>query len=1013
MVGEPRVLELRIHGVANAPPAETLSTTSELVERKSGDEQGSFWRVRTATTPRTPMRSLRRLAKRPGRVDLVTEAYSWGNQARSGGSALAVIGRAFVHLAWLLVLPFGLCNLAYWGRRDIKGADEAQRIWEGGDGARAIRVFALLQTLFYATGLLTVGVNLVALGCFPTNGRVCAALPGFMDGLASWSPVSRSALLAIVPVAVLLLLYLVGLRARGSFDPARSFDQEQDRDPAPAGEVERERSEPMPPEVPPRPPLLSSAVFWQGTRSAQLSERTHLAAVLAFVLLVLATDAHMGTDGAVSLADMTPPGSLAPESAIPFVAMVAGALLLLGAVVLAIAGGMSGARVEVRTKRAWATALLWVAAIGYTGWTLWAILTQRTSARADDDVLVGAVVVPTALAAVGALIALASLTWGYRRPVYRIVAGLLIVSALACVGWAELGWTELGIGDLTADRATLSLIALGLVALAVIVSYLPQLLEPRERERNRLAGWHGNAAAVMLLTAWFSSLVLTSLVVLGVHAWLTTKTGDPDTEDIWRLLPAEAPADAAAEPPIPLPAFYERFAALLVVILVLLILIVGVGAASALRRFPAFSLPTLRFPAGTPAWMRDRDAYLGGTRRLVPEEGGARRGTRDDAGQLLVPRDRYPETEHVTSGRLRSVVQARRVAGLAHRGEPVLTVLAALTAAALVFLGIPYLGELLEGGAGGTAGEPAASAAWESLKGASGWALGLTSLAAVAWVVTNAVTSTERPLGLIWDIVSFFPRAGHPFSPPCYAERAVPEVKKRVMRFIDDEYADGRDPQVILSAHSMGATIAVAAIFALAEEDEHGEPSPAGPRTRRVALLTHGVQLRAYFSRFFPEVFGWRVLGVRGTSGPSLFRSDPWSRQVLAEDAAPLVPLGSPQDPPSLVEHLGGDLRDPEKPRPPRWRNLWRRTDYLGFPVFSYWNTKPGADVDPIDRGATERSPSSYLWTVARHSDYLSTTQYVAARDELVAMLTDGERDDPDVRREPAGPGRPPGDGEP
>jgi hypothetical protein len=73
----------------------------------------------------------------------------------------------------------------------------------------------------------------------------------------------------------------------------------------------------------------------------------------------------------------------------------------------------------------------------------------------------------------------------------------------------------------------------------------------------------------------------------------------------------------------------------------------------------------------------------------------------------------------------------------------------------------------------------------------------------------------------------------------------------------------------------------------------------------------------------------------------------------------------------------------------PRWRNLWRRTDYLGFPMFSYWSRVGEAALNPIDRGATERSPSTYLWSVARHSDYVSTLQYTAARDELIAMLVD------------------------
>jgi hypothetical protein len=297
-----------------------------------------------------------------------------------------------------------------------------------------------------------------------------------------------------------------------------------------------------------------------------------------------------------------------------------------------------------------------------------------------------------------------------------------------------------------------------------------------------------------------------------------------------------------------------------------------------------------------------------------------------------------------------------------------LRVIAILAALSLVPLAIPYFGVLLE-----------QTAVWDGLVAVSRWALGLLALAAVAWVVTNAVTSTERPLGLVWDIICFFPRAGHPFTPPCYAERAVPEVSKRIKRWMKEE---GDNASVILSAHSMGATIAVGAILSL-----HGEG--ADDILGRVGLLTHGAQLRAYFSRFFPEVFGPRVLGIRGTTGPALVAADPWKRQVLEDSRRPASPLQKDGDPASVVQLLGGDFRDPDNLVAPRWRSLWRRTDYLGFPVTGYWSDESnGVNENPIDRGATERSPRSYLWTVAKHNDYLSTAQYRAARDELVGMLT-------------------------
>jgi hypothetical protein len=168
----------------------------------------------------------------------------------------------------------------------------------------------------------------------------------------------------------------------------------------------------------------------------------------------------------------------------------------------------------------------------------------------------------------------------------------------------------------------------------------------------------------------------------------------------------------------------------------------------------------------------------------------------------------------------------------------------------------------------------------------------------------------------------------------------------------------------------------------------------------RIALLTHGVQLRPYFSRFFPEVFGPRVMGVRGTEGPRMFAADPWRRQVLADNRPPALPVHVDRDPDSLVQLLGGDFSDPGNLVAPRWRSLWRRTDYLGFPIAGYWsNETDGVNENPIDRRATERSPRSYLWTVAKHNDYLSTPQYRAARSELIAMLARGYVDrKPSVR---------------
>jgi hypothetical protein len=1032
------VLELRIHGIANSPPAHALLATDEEIERAEGDLQGSFWRIKRSkkkakadAEPAAPDTAASTSVPEP--IVPMAEAYWWGNQARTGGSAGVVIGRAIVHLGWLLVLPFGLCNLAYWARRDIKGEKETPELWRSGPGAGLIRVFALLQTLFYTVGLLAVSVHLIGIECFPRPAdgepvEVCAALPGFLDFLVDLTPNARAALLAIVPIGVILFLYIVSRRARSGFHPLTSFDEETAGWPAPApnGVVDADAGadadakaggddgagiRPAPTagsgdtdvSAPPRPALLGSLGFWQRPRTAEAAERTHLAAVFAFVLMTLAIDALLDATG-LRIAEVLLPGSSAWQIA-PFQAAMAliGAFLVLCAVAMAWGGALSGTMAVVRVRRGIATWIMVSAVISFAVWLVWAFFVDPVAPIVPPDAeaadgLSGMVIAPTAIAAVGALIATASLSWGYGRLI-KLLCGALIVAALGFAALATL------LAD-DSDAMWMTWTSASLVVIAVFASYLP-LAKKENRLHARYSGWRGNGAAVALLVAWFTSLVITSLLVLGVYSWLSTTTDSPATRAHLRTVRDAATETPAAVPPgIELPVFYSRFATMLVVILAAVIIAAVFALVGAMRKFPAFSLPGLMFPNWPPerlAAQKQRDEYLGGVQRVfVP---GARKPADlaepcDTWRTEAVSVDDYPTFEHRPGGRLREVANARRVAGLAHRGEPILMLLAALTAASLLVLGIPTLGDFL-----------AEYALWQQINSLSGWALGLLALATVGWVVTNAVTSDERPLGLVWDIVCFFPRAGHPFTAPCYAERAVPEVAKRVRHHIDDAMKEGDDPYVILSAHSMGATIAVAAIFMLGQEDDDRvvAAKKAGLDEKtvvryvdRVALLTHGVQLRAYFSRFFPEVLGYRVLGTRGTRGPALVRSDPWQLQVVDEVRNPHDGFGPEEDPDdpegatvTVVSLLGGGDLSKDDAAPPRWRSLWRRTDILGFPVHGYAsNVLKNKDDDtcynenPIDRGATERDPESYLWRVGRHDNYLSTAQYIEARDELVEMLT-------------------------
>ncbi|MBG6237852.1 alpha-beta hydrolase superfamily lysophospholipase [Mycetocola sp. CAN_C7] len=963
-----RVLELRIHGIANSPPTDMLCTTQEFVERNQGDDEGSFWRIKAKDSGAATSKS--------GGAEIVTEAYSWGSQARSGGKALAVVGRAFVHVGWLLVLPFGLCNLAYWARRDIKGADEDATWWAGGAGAIPVRIFALLQTLFYTVGLLTVFVHLIGLQCFQTDasrGRVaCAALPAGLDAVSSWNPTARAALFSIVPILVILLIYAIGLRTRNTFQLDRSFD------PVPKRAARRREpvEEARPDTDPPRPALLSSDGFWRRVRVANTTARAHFAGAIALTMILLAADAVSDAYPSSDLIGVVT--SIVLDGVDSGVAVALGVLLigilLLGAVfALTAAARLTDAVWSLASKGTWSAALLAIAIAGYALWVVWSLVNRELSLQSLDSELRGLIVAPTLIAAGAALIAVASLAWGYR---WRHI-GMWVLLPLALAS----GIVSLVLPRDGADgglRVVLSWSALGFVLLAISLGVIG-FRDPQVRAARRVSGWRGNGATVTLLLALLSSLMITSVLVLGAYSWLTADTDAPDVKDGWRVIEQQGVAGETAggtgAAVIAPPEFHQRFAGLLLILLIVAILITGAGVLSALRKSPALSLPGPRIPVFADGAVVDPDERLGGVSRLTAHRSEARpeHSAKPDPTKPQVVRAKdYPSAESSTNARLRAVADARQVAGLLHRGEPLLLLLAILTAVALVPLAIPYFGESLQ--------ESAANF-WGPLNVVSAWVLGLLGVAAVAWVVTNAVTSTERPLGLVWDVICYFPRAGHPFAPPCYGERAVSEVSKRVREWMDAEGDNGR---VILSAHSMGATIAVGSIMELA-----GEKTASGsPLVDRVALLTHGVQLRPYFSRFFPEVFGPRVLGIRGTRGPSLFGADAWKHQVIDDTKHPDAALQKPNDPKSVVQILGGDFSDPKHPVAPRWRSLWRRTDYLGFPVMGFWSNETATgNENPIDRGATERSPRSYLWAVARHSDYLSTRQYREARDELIAML--------------------------
>lgn len=257
----------------------------------------------------------------------------------------------------------------------------------------------------------------------------------------------------------------------------------------------------------------------------------------------------------------------------------------------------------------------------------------------------------------------------------------------------------------------------------------------------------------------------------------------------------------------------------------------------------------------------------------------------------------------------------------------------------------------------------------------------------VGVLAAGASESGARPLGIVWDITCFLPRTGHPFGPPCYAERAVPEIAGRLHHWLS------QDPsrRAILAAHSMGAVLSVSALGLLASSAETRR------NLDRIALLTFGVQLRPFFGRMVPELLGPDVLGTHSSLPPRFSDPDPWTadfdreRQRQREPLDPppaAVAAAAPTRPP--IGRVAGSLLPRDEDGAPRarvrWISLWRLSDYLGYPAFSTAGRGPDWE-NRVDRYASELDMSGYMVEVGTHGEYYRIAEYTEAvtqlRDEL------------------------------
>ncbi|MGR8011992.1 hypothetical protein [Streptomyces hypolithicus] len=200
----------------------------------------------------------------------------------------------------------------------------------------------------------------------------------------------------------------------------------------------------------------------------------------------------------------------------------------------------------------------------------------------------------------------------------------------------------------------------------------------------------------------------------------------------------------------------------------------------------------------------------------------------------------YPDAEP-------DAVRTRRIAGT--RARATLTdrapeLLGIISGATLLLGAGALVGAWITGKVPGRAAAPAPDAiasAAQAAQALGSWLIGFGFILFVTWGRrAYRDPAARRTIGILWDVGTFWPRASHPFAPPCYAERAVPDLTWRMATWTDR--TGGR---LVISGHSQGSVLSAAAVWQL----------PLRTR-RRVALLTYGSPLERLYGRWFPAYFG-------------------------------------------------------------------------------------------------------------------------------------------------------------
>jgi hypothetical protein len=291
------------------------------------------------------------------------------------------------------------------------------------------------------------------------------------------------------------------------------------------------------------------------------------------------------------------------------------------------------------------------------------------------------------------------------------------------------------------------------------------------------------------------------------------------------------------------------------------------------------------------------------------------RRTGSEAASIVAGRPAVPGGEDAGEPTPQERSRARSAARfkiLAQSVETIPWLLAVMTGAGCVFLFVCWRVDLTRFG-------------WiKAVASGGAWVIsaGTVGLVVVAYVAFRQ-RATRRIVGILWDVTTFWPRANHPLTPACSAQRAVPQLADRIAALTKEELTDS----LVLSAHSQGSVLAAAAVLRLAHDPAHSGALD------RMSLLTYGSPLRRLYARGFPAYFSVPVL------------EEVWEKAGK------------------------------------RWLNLWAETDPIGANIALPLAEAAGIDwqmlPDPLTLDVDPRTGETVQ--VCDHSGYVARPEYPVA----------------------------------